>query len=78
MHFLWIRIMDLAQEKYKILVDKDEWEAPSPEQKDIVALESQLTDVRKELRKVNSSKSRRYHERKGQEKAQGYPEGHQT
>ena len=24
------RIMDLAQEKYKILVDKDEWEAPSP------------------------------------------------
>ena len=43
-------LMELAQNKYKILVDKDEWEAPSKEEKNIVALETKFTRLEKQVK----------------------------
>ena len=47
-------IMQLAVDRYKILVDRESWMAQTPEQQEIVALESRLTAITQSLRNQES------------------------
>lgn len=40
------RLMSLAENKYKTLVDKKQWRAPTPEEEKIVALQSQINSLK--------------------------------
>jgi hypothetical protein len=44
------QLMTLAESKYKILVDKGTWQALSPEQQKIVALEAEMKGLKKKTR----------------------------
>jgi len=45
-------LMVLAENKYKVLVERSEWEAPSEEQEQLVALRSELKDLKSQVKKA--------------------------
>jgi hypothetical protein len=44
------QLMDLAQNKYQTLNDRNEWNAPTPDQEKIIALESEVAKFTKALK----------------------------
>jgi hypothetical protein len=50
------RLMHLAEQKYKILKQRGTWNAPTPEEEKIIALEAELKAVKKDLKSKKSTK----------------------
>jgi hypothetical protein len=43
------RLMDMSQNKFRVLVDRKEWNAPTADQEKIIALETQIATLKKSL-----------------------------
>ena len=62
------RLMQLADNKYRLLKEREEWDAPSPEEEKIMALEAAVERLRQTKRKTTSKGSQ---DSKSKNKQQG-------
>ncbi len=44
------KLMELAEKKYQVLQDREEWNAPTPDQEKIIALEATVAKLTKGLK----------------------------
>ena len=65
------KLMLLADTKYKTLVEKGTWDAPSAEEEKIIALQAQVESLQKKMNKAGNSKDTS--SKTGKEKGKGTP-----
>jgi hypothetical protein len=51
------QLMDLAQNKYQLLINHNEWNLPMPDQEKIIALEAAVVKFKKALWNKNKNKN---------------------